>query len=101
MPRAKVTHDPDGPSEAQAHILMDMLQACGAIPFDGPTSLPVAFQKALGKGKAPPQNDDLEPVGNYDSRNAQLHRQQGVDKTNLARTMNQMGGQFGFRSKEK
>lgn len=85
-------------TEADARGLLDAVSVPHtAFCAPAAVNLPATFQDALKKGAPLPS----QPAGNYDSRNAQLHRQQSVDKTNLARTMNQMGGQFGFRSKEK
>ncbi len=71
-------------------MVLTLPQTAGTAP-----SLPEAFAKA--RGQALPTT---ETCGNRGTRNAQLMHQQGVDKAKLARTMDQMGGRFGFRGKD-
>ena len=85
--------DADEPSEAQAATLME---AIFGIDHDALAGLPKAFRDACGK--TPPPASDAKVRYNH---NAQLRRQQGIDSAERNRTMNQMGGQYGFRGNDK
>lgn len=85
--------DPDGPSEDQARILMDVLTQAGvSVPFTG---VPAAFRP---HGKALPR-EDTETKVRY-NRGKQLKDQQFADR-NTARNRTENGyGSSGFAFKK-